>query len=136
MPLLKQLSVLAISRVSSITSFYRSISLVELRRKEMTSRKSFWSSRSQTLFFGGREATTGNASAVRRLAWSARQARLGKAPFPVARVCHSSTLASRLPSLSSSRLRKKEMPVLQAIAKKYPFKYRKMLIHESKHPEK
>ena len=33
----------------------------------MTSRKSFWSSRSQTLFFGGREATTGNASAVRRL---------------------------------------------------------------------
>ena len=31
------------------------------------SRKSFCHSGSQTLFFGGREATTGNASAVRRL---------------------------------------------------------------------
>ena len=64
MPLLKQLAVLAISRVLSITSFYHSISLVELRRKELTSRKSLRSSRSQTLFFGG---TTGNTSAVRRL---------------------------------------------------------------------
>ena len=35
--------------------------------KGFTSRKSFRCSDSQTLFFGGREATTGNTSAVRRL---------------------------------------------------------------------
>ena len=35
--------------------------------KGFTSRKSFCRSGSQTLFFEGREATTGNASAVRRL---------------------------------------------------------------------
>ena len=34
-----------------------------------TTRISFYSSSSQTLFFGGREATTGNTSAVRRLGW-------------------------------------------------------------------
>ena len=35
--------------------------------KGFTSRKSFCPSGSQTLFFGGREATTGYTSAVRRL---------------------------------------------------------------------
>ena len=40
-----------------------------IKTKGFTSRKSFCHSGSQTLFFGGREATTGNASAVRRLLW-------------------------------------------------------------------
>ena len=37
------------------------------QNKRFTSRKSLCRSGSQTLFFGGREATSGNASAVRRL---------------------------------------------------------------------
>ena len=36
-------------------------------KKGFTSRKSFCRSGPQTLIFGGREVTTGNASAVRRL---------------------------------------------------------------------
>ena len=44
--------------------------LAYIKARGFTSRKSFCRSGSQTLFFGGREATTGNASAVRRLAVS------------------------------------------------------------------
>ena len=41
--------------------------MVNKKTKVLTSRKLFSRSGSQTLFFGGREATTGNASALRRL---------------------------------------------------------------------
>ena len=47
--------------------FYPLIWLAYIKTKGFTSRKSFCRSGSRTLFFGGREATTGNASAVRRL---------------------------------------------------------------------
>ena len=43
------------------------ICFANIKTKDFTSWKSFCRSGSQTLFFGGREATTGNASAVRRL---------------------------------------------------------------------
>ena len=39
------------------------------KQKVLRHGKSFCCSGSQTLFFGGREATTGNSSAVRRLGW-------------------------------------------------------------------
>ena len=41
---------------------------MNIKTKGFTSRKSFCRSCSQTLFFGEKEATTGNTSAVRRLA--------------------------------------------------------------------
>ena len=47
--------------------FYPFIWLANIKTKGSTSRKSFFRSGSQTLIFGGREATTGNTSAVRRL---------------------------------------------------------------------
>ena len=47
--------------------FYPLIWLANIKTKGFTSLKSFCRSGSQTLFFRGREATTGNASAVRRL---------------------------------------------------------------------
>ena len=43
------------------------ICFANIKTKDFTSWKSFCRSGSQTLFFGGREATTGNASAVRML---------------------------------------------------------------------
>ena len=48
-------------------NFYQRILLANNKTKALTSRKLFLGSFSQTLFFGGREATTGNTSAVRRL---------------------------------------------------------------------
>ena len=52
----------------SHSSCILSFDLIGLHQnKRFTSWKSFCRSGSQTLFFGGREATTGNASAVRRL---------------------------------------------------------------------
>ena len=52
----------------SHSSCILSFDLIGLHQnKRFTSRKSFCRSGSQTLFFGEREATTGNASALRRL---------------------------------------------------------------------
>ena len=53
--------------------FYSLIWLANIKTKCFTSRKSFCRSGSQTLFFGGREATTGNTSAVRRLRKSRKE---------------------------------------------------------------
>ena len=49
--------------------FYPLIWLANDESKAFTLRILFCRSGSQTLFFGGREATTGNTSAVRRLGW-------------------------------------------------------------------
>ena len=61
------------SRGVTWTVFYSLIWLANIKTKCFTSRKSFCRSGSQTLFFGGREATTGNTSAVRRLRKSRKE---------------------------------------------------------------
>ena len=48
------------SRGVTLAVFYPLISLANIKTKGFTSQKSFCRSGSQTLFFGGREATTGN----------------------------------------------------------------------------
>ena len=59
----------AMSRGVTRAVFYPLIWLANEETKAFTSPISFCRSGSQTLFFGGREATTGNSSAVRRLGW-------------------------------------------------------------------
>ena len=61
------------SRGVTWTVFYSLIWLANIKTKCFMSRKSFCRSGSQTLFFGGREATTGNTSAVRRLRKSRKE---------------------------------------------------------------
>ena len=55
------------SRVYASDKFYQRILLANNKTKALTSRKFFLGSFSQTLFFRGREAMTGNMSAVCRL---------------------------------------------------------------------